>query len=106
MAARPRGGADSRCPACRAPILRQLVGHRAALQVTADLTPLAPDEQARARGPNSLIWCLHTGRTGSPELRWIHPWHPPDCDHPHVAEHHCTTPHRTAPPVGPPDTLF
>ncbi|MEV3857772.1 hypothetical protein AB0J38_26035 [Streptomyces sp. NPDC050095] len=107
MTARPRGGAPSpskRCPACRSPIHHQLVGSRAALEITADLTPLTPDEQTRAREPNRLIWCLNTSRTGAVDLRWIDPWHPPDCPHPHVTEHRCT-----APPVRPapePDTLF
>ncbi|MGW6747600.1 hypothetical protein [Streptomyces sp. NPDC055006] len=104
--ARPRGGDDSRCPACRAPILRQLVGTRAALQVTADLTPLTPAEQTAARGPNRLIWCLRTSQFGTRRLVWLDPWHPLDCPHPHVTDHHCPTPHRTVPPVGAPDTLF
>lgn len=95
---RPRGGDDSRCPACRAPILRQLVGHRAALTVTADLTPLTPAEQAAVREPNRLIWCLHTDSLGNRHLRWLTSWHPPDCPHPHVTEHRC--------PPADPTTLF
>ncbi|GAB2731548.1 hypothetical protein [Streptomyces bullii] len=95
MTTRPRGGADSRCPACRAPILRQLVGDRAALKVTADLTPLTPEQQAEARGPNRLIWCLRPGGTGPGRLVWLTPWHPADCPHPHLADHRC-----------PPTTLF
>ncbi|MFJ9128894.1 hypothetical protein ACIRJS_32810 [Streptomyces sp. NPDC102340] len=86
--------------------MRQLVGQRAALQVTADVTPLTPDEQARAREPDRLIWCLHGNSLGDRELRWLTPWHPKNCPHPHVTEHRCT-----APPVRParapePDTLF
>lgn len=110
MTARPRGGAASpskRCPACRAPIHRQLVGDRAALQVTADLTPLTPEQQTAVREPNRLIWCLTTNRLGDHNLRWLTPWHPKNCPNPHVTEHRCTAPPRTAPPVRqPPDTLF
>lgn len=96
--ARTRGRDDSRCPACRAPILRQLVGARAALSVTADLEPLTLEQQAAARGPNRLIWCLHTSSLGTRELRWLGQRHPPNCPHPHVADHIC-------PPTDP-NTLF
>ncbi|MFE4718363.1 hypothetical protein ACFRLW_18350 [Streptomyces sp. NPDC056728] len=96
--ARPRGGDDSRCPACRAPTLRQLVGTRAALQVTADLTPLSLEQQAAAREPNRLIWCLRTSGFGTRRLTWLDPWHPPDCPHPHVTDHRC--------PPAEPTTLF
>ncbi|WP_055696529.1 hypothetical protein [Streptomyces silaceus] len=111
MTARPQGSISPRhCPACRAPILRQLVGDRAALHITADLTPLTPAEQTAVREPNRLIWCLRTSTTGTQTLAWIQTWHPPDCPHPHVTEHRCTAPPRTAPPVRPappaPDTLF
>ncbi|MFJ8855143.1 hypothetical protein [Streptomyces sp. NPDC102437] len=78
------------CPGCRAPILTQLVGNRAALNVTADLRRLTPEQQAEARTPHRLIWCLKTrGPHSTPRLRWIDRWHPPDCPHPHVTEHHC-----------------
>ncbi len=101
MTGRPQGSAPSptkRCPACRAPILPQLVGDRAALHITADLTPLTPDEQTAFREPNRLIWCLRTSRTGAQTLAWIQTWHPPDCPHPHVTEHRC--------PPADPSTLF
>ncbi|WP_228975007.1 hypothetical protein [Streptomyces sp. DH12] len=100
-----RGGDDSRCPACRAPLLTQWVGDRAALKAVVDPTaPLTPDEQAAARGPNRLIWCLYKPHPQAPaRLRWIHRGHPATCPHPHVADHHCPGPR----PAGPqPDTLF
>ncbi|MEV0114646.1 hypothetical protein AB0H77_15540 [Streptomyces sp. NPDC050844] len=98
MTARPRDTSPQRCPACRAPILRQLVGDRAALNVTADLTPLTPDQQQELREPNRLIWCLRTTQLGHRRLTWLDPWHPPDCPHPHVTEHRC--------PPADPTTLF
>jgi hypothetical protein len=99
MTARPRGGADSRCPACRAPVITQLVGDRAALKVTADLTPLTPAQQAELREPNRLIWCLRTNSLGHQRLTWTGPRHPPDCPHgDHVTEHRC--------PPAEPTTLF
>jgi hypothetical protein len=99
MTTRPRGGADSRCPACRAPVIKQLVGNRAALNVTADLTPLTPEQQRELREPNRLIWCLRTNRLGQKRLLWLDPWHPPDCPHgDHVADHRC--------PPAEPSTLF
>ncbi|MFJ1995276.1 hypothetical protein [Streptomyces asiaticus] len=89
-----RTGADTRCPSCRAPILRQLVE---VLAVTADLTPLTPAEQDQARGPNRLIWCLTQRPHSPPRLRWITAWHPHNCPNPHVADHQCTGPTRQAP---------
>ncbi|MEV6081700.1 hypothetical protein AB0L80_42490 [Streptomyces sp. NPDC052069] len=88
----------TRCPGCRAPILTQLVGHRAALNVTADIRPLTPEQQAEARTPHRLIWCLKSSPHSTPRLRWIDRLHPPDCPHPHVADHHC--------PPAAPTTLF
>ncbi|MFE6103218.1 hypothetical protein ACFVQ4_25120 [Streptomyces laurentii] len=84
------GTTNSRCPACRTPTLTQWVGDRAALRITADPTPLTPAEQDKVRTPNRLIWCLVQNRHGAPRLRWISRWHPPNCPHPHVTEHHCT----------------
>lgn len=94
-----QGGDDSRCPACSAATLTQLVGNRAALKVTADLRPLTPAEQAAARTPNRLIWCLYqAGPHTPPRLRWIGHGHPGTCPHPHVTEHQC--------PPAEPTTLF
>lgn len=94
-----KSGAPYLCPrGCGARLLRQSVGHRCALDVTADLRPLTPAEQAQARGPNRLIWCLHESRWSGAQLRWIHPWHPADCPRAHVADHQC--------PGGPQSALF
>ncbi|MCX5197193.1 hypothetical protein OOK31_25400 [Streptomyces sp. NBC_00249] len=82
---------DNRCPRCRAPILRQLVGQIAALTVTADLRPLTPSEQAAVREPNRLIWCLRGGEHTARRLTWTGRDHPATCPHPHVTEHRCTT---------------
>lgn len=90
------GAADSRCPACAAPVITQWVGHTAALRITADLTPLTPEQQAAVRNPNRLIWCLYrAGPHSPPRLRWATRPHPPDCGHPHVTEHRCTPPEPT-----------
>lgn len=92
MAAGTRGSrGGQRCPACRAPVIKQLVGDRAALNVTADLTPLTPEQQQAVREPNRLIWCLQTSRLGARRLHWLDPWHPPDCTRGgiHVADHRC-----------------
>ncbi|MDX3074594.1 hypothetical protein [Streptomyces sp. MI02-7b] len=101
MTREPRGtgAADSRCPSCGAPVLRQLVGRIAALTVTADPTPLTPEQETQVRtDPNRLTWCLITGRWRPPELRWRHPAHSPHCTHHVVACHRC--------PPAAPTTLF
>ncbi|MER8233517.1 hypothetical protein [Streptomyces sp. NPDC094049] len=96
---RTPGADDSRCPACTAPVLTQWAGTVAALRITADLTPLAPAEQAAVREPNRLIWCLYRASAHSPpRLRWATAGHPPGCGHPHVTEHRC--------PPAEPTTLF
>ncbi|MFJ3834490.1 hypothetical protein ACIPY6_03115 [Streptomyces sp. NPDC090054] len=92
------GAADSRCPRCRAPILRQLVGRVAALTVTADLTPLSPVQQVEVREPNRLIWCLRSGDHTARRLTWTGRDHPEQCPYPHVTEHRC--------PPAEPTTLF
>lgn len=100
MAGRTRGGSPQRCPSCGAHVIKQLVGHRAALNVTADLAPLTPAQQQAAREPNRLIWCLRTTSLGQRRLLWLDPWHPPDCNRGgiHVTEHRC--------PPAEPTTLF
>ncbi|EPH40883.1 hypothetical protein STRAU_6098 [Streptomyces aurantiacus JA 4570] len=74
---------------CGRTVLRQLVGHRAALDVTADAEELTAGAAAELRGPNRLDWCLRTTK-GGPDLRWA------DCNrrdggcpHPHVIDHQC-----------------
>ncbi|MFD3717231.1 hypothetical protein [Streptomyces sp. NPDC058674] len=92
------GTVDSRCPRCRAPILRQLVGTIAALTITADLTPLTPAEQAAVREPNRLIWCLRDREHTARRLTWTGRDHPQQCPFDHVTEHRC--------PPAEPTTLF
>lgn len=89
MAGHGRTDGGTRCPSCRARILTQLVGRTAALNVTADLTPLTATQQAELREPNRLIWCLVTTPLGAPRLRWTGSLHPADCPHTHVTEHRC-----------------
>lgn len=94
MGARPWGGAGSRrsaagavtCVRCAAPVIKQLVGQRAALNVIADAEPIALDEAARLVEPNRLVWCLVELHGGVRELRWRcrH-----ECGHAAVIEHRC-----------------
>lgn len=96
--AAPATTGPTRCGACGAPILRQLVE---VLAVTADATPIPAGTDTTIRGPNRLTWCAPPPRygTGPPRLRWVHlAYHPPDCPHPHLADHQCTG-HR--PPAAP-----
>jgi hypothetical protein len=67
-------------------VLRQEVGHRAALKVTADAEPIPLAEALALREPNRLVWCLAVRHSGGAELRWRcrH-----DCGHGHVIEHRC-----------------
>lgn len=89
MTGRAEAGARRTVCRCGAPVLRQLVGRRAALDVTADIAPLTAAQAAALREPNRLDWCHRTvGR--SPDLRWVGAGHPSDCPHPHVIDHLCT----------------
>jgi hypothetical protein len=94
-----QGAADSRCPACRAPLLTQWVGQVAALRAAVDPAPIQPGTEQQIRGPNRLTWCLLTGPHHPPRLLWrCHPRDRPCTRHTVVAEHHC--------PPATPDTLF
>jgi hypothetical protein len=94
MGARPQRGADSRrsaagprrCERCHAPVIRQLVGNRAALNVTADAEPIPPAEVLRLVEPNRLAWCLAVLHGGGVELRWRCQT---ACSHQTVIEHRC-----------------
>ena len=97
MTGRGRTSDGTRCPSCRARVLTQLVGRVAALNITADLTPLTAPQQADLREPNRLIWCLYRAGPHT-RLRWTGPHHPPNCPHQHVTEHRC--------PPQEPTTLF
>lgn len=85
-----RGARRTRCR-CGQTVLRQLVGQRAALDVTADVAELAAAAAAALREPNRLDWCLRTV-SGGPDLRWVGGTHPAHCPHPHVIDHQCTAP--------------
>ncbi|MDX3019903.1 hypothetical protein [Streptomyces acidiscabies] len=96
------GGVNSRCPACRAPLLVQWVGGVAALQARVNLPPAGdqlPYQAALAAStPNDLVWCLPRRNYGPLRLRWTTGRHPPDCPHQHLTAHHC--------PPAEPTTLF
>lgn len=91
-----RGGADSRrsaagprpCERCGAAVLRQEVGHRAALKVTADAEPIPLAQALALREPNRLVWCLVRLRSGDLELRWRCRGREA-CGHEVVIEHRC-----------------
>lgn len=77
----------TRCARCGQEVLRQLVGRRAALDVTADDEPLTVAEAEMLREPNRLHWCLRETSTGI-GLRWRKDCRA-ECPHPHVIDHHC-----------------
>jgi len=101
MGARPQSGADSRrsaagtttCLRCSAPVIKQLVGRTAALNVVADAEPIPLERVHALIEPNRLAWCLAALHGGGSELRWRcrH-----ECGHDAVIEHRC--------PVGTPLT--
>ncbi|MDL5205091.1 hypothetical protein [Streptomyces sp. ALI-76-A] len=67
-------------------MLKQLVGHRAALNVIAEAEPIPLERVAALIGPNRLAWCLAELHSGGADLRWRcrH-----DCGHLVVIEHRC-----------------
>jgi hypothetical protein len=104
MAARTRHGATTRCGACGSPILRQ---PGEVIPVVVDQDPIPPGSDPQIRSPNRLTWCAPPPLgPGPPRLLWVYPGHPPDCPHPHHADHQCTTrrPPAAAPPAA--NTLF
>jgi hypothetical protein len=77
---------------CGRTVLRQLVGNRAALDVTADADELTAAAAAMLREPNRLDWCVRRRKDG-PDLAWVDRRnHPADCLRPHVIDHQCTAP--------------
>jgi hypothetical protein len=77
---------------CGRTVLRQLVGNRAALDVTADADELTPDAAALLREPDRLDWCLRTTKHG-PHMLWADCHRRAgNCPHPHVIDHHCAAP--------------
>ncbi|WP_431784369.1 hypothetical protein [Streptomyces chumphonensis] len=90
------GARRTRCPRCTRPVLRQLVGRRAAKDVTADAERLTPADAAAGRGPMRLDWCLRA-TPGGIDLRWTTGDHS-RCPHPHVLDHQCAAPPATPAP--------
>lgn len=78
-------------------MFRQLVGRRAALDVTADDTRYTAAAAEGLREPNRLDWCLRITKHG-PDLRWA-TCHTLStlCPHEHVVDHVCTAPPGPAP---------
>ncbi|MBQ1122606.1 hypothetical protein [Streptomyces sp. B15] len=93
MTSRTEAGARRTTCRCGAPVLRQLVGRRAALDVTADAAPMPAPEAAALREDNRLDWCLRYPAGGGPDLRWADCHRARDpCPYPHVIDHQCTGP--------------
>lgn len=90
MAGRGAQQGKSRCPHCAAPILTQLVGDHAALNVVADLRPLTPEQLTAITTPNRLVWCLRDTPHMALKLRWTGTTHPANCPRQHLTEHRCT----------------
>lgn len=84
---------------CGRTVLRQLVGNRAALDVTADADPLTAVQAAALREPNRLDWCVRATGGGS-VLMWADCHRRrADCDRPHVIDHQCNAPATPARPA-------
>ncbi len=84
------GAVRADCPRCARPTLRQLVGRRAALDVTADAAPLELERALALAGPNRLAWCLVSLRGAGVDLRWLHTAGAA-CAHRPVLDHQCPT---------------
>lgn len=84
-----QGASRRSCDRCGAAVLRQEVGHNAALKVTADAEPLPLDQALALREPNRLVWCLARLRSGAVELRWRCRGLRRPCGHDAVIEHRC-----------------
>lgn len=100
MTYRPGSSGSARRVLCRCgrTVLRQLVGNRAALDVTADADELSVAAAAALREPNRLDWCVHTAK-GGPDLRWADcRRRKAECTRPHVIDHQCTAPPAAAIP--------
>ncbi|WP_346180164.1 hypothetical protein [Streptomyces osmaniensis] len=97
----PSSSSGARRVRCRCGrfVLRQLVGNRAALDVTADVDQLTPAEAFKLREPNRLDWCVRTS-SGGPDLQWAHcHGRKAVCTRPHVIDHQCTAPPGTSAPA-------
>jgi len=83
------GAVRQGCPRCGAPVIRELVGDRAGLLVTADDVLFTAAEAASLAGPNRLAWCLRESRWAGLSLRWTSSVDGPGCGWPHVLCHQC-----------------
>lgn len=83
-----RGATRRSCDRCGEPVLRQLVGHRAALKVTADAVSITAEEATQLIEPNRLAWCVAELHGGVIELRWRCRTKN-ECGHGLVIEHRC-----------------
>lgn len=81
------GAARTSCARCGASCWRQLVGHRAALMVMAEVTPYVAGD-VRQPGPWRLLWCVARLHGGAVDLRWRCPRDKP-CGREHVICHAC-----------------
>lgn len=90
------GGARRVRCRCGRTVLRQLVGNRAALNVTADADLMTAAAAAAMREPNRLDWCVRTTKAGT-TLAWADCHRrAATCDRPHVIDHVCTAPPASA----------
>lgn len=80
------GASRRSCDRCGAAVLRQLVGQRAALKVTADAGSIPLAEALALAEPNRLAWCVAELHGGGVELRWRCAR---ECGHGTVIEHRC-----------------
>lgn len=94
MTYRPDSSGGARRVRCRCgrTVLRQLVGLRAALDVTADAEPMSAAAAAALREPNRLDWCLRETKAGLTLLWADCRQRSAECTRPHVIDHQCTTP--------------
>lgn len=82
---------EQRCPRCKRPVIRALVGRVAALDVRADPTPLDPLAEIRARLDGRTTWCLVRRPHTEPRLWWRDVEHirAGHCTHEVLADHRC-----------------
>lgn len=94
---------SSTCPRCGAPTLCARAGRVAALDVTADPTPIDPTAEILARLAGRLTWHLVTTALGVHRITWRDPAHiqAGPTRWPVVADHQCA-PRQATPPA----TLF
>ncbi|MET8297426.1 hypothetical protein ABZW02_25710 [Streptomyces sp. NPDC005180] len=86
-------GADTarpgHCPRCGAPVLRARAGRVAALDVTADPTPVDLAGEIQARLDGRLTWRLITTRLGAGRIVWRDLAEVPHHRHPVLRDHRC-----------------